>query len=79
MPIYEYRCTKCGEEKIFSHGVEDNIIMCPDCEEDTLERSFTSIIKVQHKSDVGKITKEAIEDAKKELIEQKKESKRKYK
>ena len=79
MPIYEYKCTRCGGEKTFSHGIEDTVTMCPDCKEETLERSFTTIIKIQHKSDVGKITKEAIEKSREELAEQKKKSNRKYK
>ena len=42
MPIYEYRCPKCGhEDQIFSLKIKDKIIVeCPKCGTD-MERMFS--------------------------------------
>ncbi len=40
MPIYEYRCPKCGEkfEKLRSIRDDDNDVRCPRCEAGKVER-----------------------------------------
>jgi len=40
MPIYEFRCLKCGDlfEKLFKTTGEEAAIECPKCKSDSFER-----------------------------------------
>ena len=40
MPIFEFRCLKCGNifEKLFIKPDEEVTIECPDCQSDSFER-----------------------------------------
>ena len=40
MPIFEFRCLKCGEvfEKLFMSGDEKAEIACPGCQSESFER-----------------------------------------
>jgi len=40
MPIFEFRCLKCGHifEKLFINSDEKTEIACPECESDSFER-----------------------------------------
>lgn len=40
MPIFEFRCLKCGNvfEKLFITGQEEFAVHCPQCKADSLER-----------------------------------------
>lgn len=44
MPIYAYRCPKCGKnfEKLLSLSRRDEAVSCPDCGEDDIHRSVAS-------------------------------------
>ncbi len=44
MPIYEYRCEKCGRkfERLRPSQDADRIIECPFCESEDVERIFSS-------------------------------------
>jgi putative FmdB family regulatory protein len=41
MPLYEYRCEKCGKrfEELVMNSLEK--VSCPDCESDDVEREFS--------------------------------------
>jgi len=45
MPIYEFRCLKCGHifEKLFVKADEQVELQCPQCKSDTFERVISSI------------------------------------
>jgi len=40
MPIYEFRCLKCGHlfEKLFINSDDNAVMSCPECSSDSLER-----------------------------------------
>lgn len=40
MPIFEFRCLKCGHifEKLFTRSDEEVAITCPECRSDSFER-----------------------------------------
>ncbi|MFZ0449760.1 MAG: zinc ribbon domain-containing protein [Desulfatiglandaceae bacterium] len=40
MPIFEFRCLKCGHifEKLFTNSREEVLMACPECDSDTFER-----------------------------------------
>lgn len=40
MPIFEFRCLKCGKvfEKLFITRQEEFVVNCPECNSDSLER-----------------------------------------
>jgi putative FmdB family regulatory protein len=43
MPIYEYRCEKCGHElEAIQKLSEDALVTCPVCEEDTLKKKISA-------------------------------------
>ena len=44
MPIYEYRCNRCGKsfELLRRFGQTDDEILCPECESAEIERVLSS-------------------------------------
>ncbi len=44
MPLYEYRCEKCGErfEKLRRMADADNDVVCPRCDAEEVERLLSS-------------------------------------
>lgn len=44
MPLYEYRCTRCGEvfEKLRRWDQDDEELTCPRCQSDELERLLSA-------------------------------------
>lgn len=44
MPIFEFRCLKCGKifEKLFINSNEEVNIECPECKSDAFERVISS-------------------------------------
>ena len=39
MPIYEYRCSECGEQtEVFHRRRNEPVPKCPSCDQETLER-----------------------------------------
>ena len=76
MPIYIYGCENCGSEITISHSMTETVELCPVCESiGTLTRRpalFSNIKKISDKKEkVGSYVEEFIEDAKKELDQQK--------
>jgi len=47
MPIYEYKCLKCGHKFEISRRMEDgdNEIKCPACGKENAQRIFSSFAK----------------------------------
>ncbi len=47
MPIYEYKCQKCGEkfEDYFGPGEGEKILKCPKCGENKVKRVISSFNK----------------------------------
>ncbi|MCK5058937.1 MAG: zinc ribbon domain-containing protein [Candidatus Aminicenantes bacterium] len=42
MPIYEYKCNKCGSEvEIFVKSINTTAINCPQCGSDQLEKQWS--------------------------------------
>ncbi|HBC45998.1 MAG TPA: hypothetical protein DCZ43_03025 [candidate division Zixibacteria bacterium] len=43
MPIYEYKCHKCGEKfEIFTLSQSDTSVICPKCGSENIERVMSS-------------------------------------
>ena len=44
MPIYEYRCTHCGQdfEELVSSSTPDEEVECPSCDQAGAERKFSA-------------------------------------
>ena len=43
MPIYEYRCEKCGHElEAIQKLSEDALVTCPVCEKDSLKKKISA-------------------------------------
>jgi len=77
MPIYIYTCENCGESTKVSHSMTETMEDCEVCESpNTLVRKpsmFSNIRrKPEQKAKIGTHVEEFIEDAKKELKQQKK-------
>lgn len=53
MPIFEFRCTKCGKifEKLFISPKEEFNVACPECKSEELERVIS---KTNHVMGQGK-------------------------
>jgi len=78
MPIYVYNCDNCGSEITISHSMTETVEDCEVCElTNCLVRRpsvFSNIkAKPEKKEKAGAQVKEFIEDAKKELSQQKSE------
>tara|TARA_R110000824_G_scaffold38634_9_gene117904 strand:- start:326 stop:577 length:252 start_codon:yes stop_codon:yes gene_type:complete len=78
MPNYVYRCKACAHEFEAFHGMAERLEDCYACKEDsTLFRvpsaNFTTNAKDKNKT--GQIVKDFIEDAKKEIKEEKEKMK----
>ncbi|MCU0573600.1 MAG: zinc ribbon domain-containing protein [Syntrophobacteraceae bacterium] len=45
MPIYEFRCAKCGhiQEFLFTSSSESAELTCPECQGDELERVLSQV------------------------------------
>ena len=78
MPKYTYRCEKC--EIIFDirHSITEDLTDCTECESaGTLEKVPSTFISLNQKTNendkkVGELTKQKIEEFRKELKQQKK-------
>jgi putative FmdB family regulatory protein len=43
MPIYEYRCTKCGHElEAIQKITEEPLLKCPECKKKSLEKLIST-------------------------------------
>lgn len=56
MPIYEFRCLKCGNlfEKLFINHDQKAEITCPECQSDSFERVISSTNYVMGSGKAGK-------------------------
>ena len=77
MPIYLYKCHECGVEWKESHGMTEEIEKCHECNSSDIFRKptlFSNLTKEKkYKNKVGQLTKEFIENSKKDLQQQKEE------
>ena len=76
MPKYHYRCQKCNDEFDVYHSMSEKKTFCDKCEEDNLLIRVPSFFTTKDKTikgpvKVGSVVKKHIEDAKKEVEEDK--------
>ena len=72
MPTYKYKCKKC--ENVFEkvHSMSERLTDCEHCDTiDSLVKVPFSIIVTHKDNNVGKVVSEHIEDAKRELEQEK--------
>jgi putative FmdB family regulatory protein len=75
MPRFEYKCSNCEETQVLVHASgEEPENVCNVCGEPKLERlySFTISKKVSGDSEPGTVVKSFIEEAREEVIKEKK-------
>ena len=81
MPKYVYHCSSCNETYEIIHGMNDDHDVCEICKERGTLSKVPGLIGsfrfVEKEVKPGKIVKEYIADAKKELKQEKKALKRK--
>jgi len=71
MPFYSYECKKCKEQFTEFHSIKEKLTDCPHCKaESSLKKLFGEITTIKS-NNAGKIVKDFIEDAKKELKHEK--------
>ena len=79
MPRYIYRCDICDEFFKIDHSITEKLTTCEHCGEDTLVRLPSVPLRVStKKQNAGQVVKDFIEDAKKEIIDYKKEMIKEY-
>ena len=75
MPRYDYRCLECEVEFTVVHLMSEKLEKCPECEKlDTLQKVYSTIRKAVRntkREKVGDKVKKHIEDAKKDVREEK--------
>ena len=80
MPRYIYHCDNCDTTFQVTHSINELLTDCDNCnQKETLTRvpSMVNVeMKIGQKPKAGKITRDFIEEAKKELKEQKKQTKK---
>jgi predicted nucleic acid-binding Zn ribbon protein len=81
MPRYKYVCSNCTFTKSYFHGINEVVEVCEKCEQPTMKKDYSSpfilnVKKSRKKSKVGELTKQAIEENKEILEQQKKEAKK---
>ncbi len=87
MPLYEYGCTNCNQKFSLRHSYKEQIIICKLCgSEGCVDKILSSSFIVSEKDNgpakklkTGAVTNQAIEDARTDLVKQKKELKKKNK
>ena len=77
MPNYTYRCDHCEVQFSIFHSINDILVKCQECSEESLVRVPQSIINTTStkKQKTGTIVKDYIKDAKLDLEHQKNEMK----
>ena len=71
MPRYVYKCGSCGQSFVTVHGMMEDQAHCDICYESACLTRIPQMPFVKHKTNVGKVVKESIEDAKQELAREK--------
>jgi putative FmdB family regulatory protein len=71
MPLYDYRCPKCGHEFEVNHGFDEPVIICPNCGKAQAGRIITTAPKIHkgmeaYAGDGHSATKEELQDKWKE-------------
>jgi putative FmdB family regulatory protein len=87
MPLYEYGCTDCNQKFNLRHPYKEQITICKLCgSEGCVKKILSSSLIVSEKDKdpnkklkTGTVTNQAIEDARTDLVKQKKELKKKNK
>lgn len=74
MPAYEYVCGDCKEASTINHLSSESKPKCPHCGVDNLSRIYSSFVVSKSSGTIGNITKDFIEQSKKDLKEQKNEA-----
>lgn len=83
MPVYTYLCEKCGNNFQTFHSMSIRLENCDKCgEKECLERipgqiSYDDLKERREQKKIGEITKDFIENSRKDLEEMKKEMKNK--
>ena len=72
MPRYVYKCSECEGSFTTFHGINDDQDYCELCLATNCVRRIPQIPSVKHKTNVGNVVKEYINDAKDELSKEKK-------
>ncbi len=77
MPIYTYQCDTCFETWTVRHGMSETVTVCGECGAESVVRipsMVSSAPKNSNKSSkVGELTKEFIENSRKDLKTQRNE------
>ena len=72
MPRYDYRCLECEQTFTIRHSIKETVEVC-ECGAQGQMQKIPSMPHVVKKSNAGKIVKNHIEEAKKEIKEFKKD------
>jgi len=75
MPVYIYGCSDCSEEFKVNHGMREEWDTCNFCNSTNIARIPSLVTKLKttaKEAKVGDLTNEFIENAKKDLRQQKK-------
>jgi putative FmdB family regulatory protein len=77
MPLYVYRCDSCTREFELFHLMSETISSCQHCESEKIERIPQLISKPVRRPPPppGSVVKKFIEDAKRDVKEQRREAK----
>jgi putative FmdB family regulatory protein len=78
VPRYQYRCMECNHDCVIHHLSTETVSICPSCnKKGVLIKQLTSFTstnsKVIPKVKTGQVTEEFIQDARKELKQQRKD------
>ena len=81
MPKYTYKCKECEEIITVTHGMEEKLTDCRQCDTiDSLKKIPSSISVIHKDKEVGKVVESHIEEARLELQQEKERiTKREYK
>ncbi len=71
MPRYVYECEKCNIVFQIRHSIKDRLTDCKDCNTNNSLQRIPSMPITLKQGHTGKIVKSHIEDAKKELAQEK--------
>lgn len=82
MPKYFYSCQSCSDKRAYYHSMSEDATECKSCgSQGTLDRmpsSFVFEAQKEDRNETGQLVKNAIEEAKEDLIKQQDELKSEY-
>lgn len=81
MPRYHYECEECRYEYKVRHSMGHTVEECPECGEESLVRILPHVRydNQEKKAATGSIVKASIEEARREIKEEKKNTSKEYK